>query len=86
MELHRKWLAGRDVQGRIYISSQGINAQCGGSLADAGAYAEWVASQNKFQVRLRGSPHFAAPASGVVGSLQAIVTIIYSSCFPLSHC
>ncbi|MEW5300927.1 MAG: hypothetical protein WDW36_003818 [Sanguina aurantia] len=49
MELHRKWLAGRDVQGRIYISSQGINAQCGGSLADAGAYAEWVASLSTFQ-------------------------------------
>lgn len=45
---------GLDVRGRIYISSQGMNVQAGGTVADATAYAEWVKQQPGFQVRGRG--------------------------------
>ena len=48
---HRQWLHGRDILGRIYISSQGINAQLSGPAADAEAYADWVEQQPPFQVR-----------------------------------
>ncbi|MEW5313610.1 MAG: hypothetical protein WDW38_005164 [Sanguina aurantia] len=91
MELHRKWLAGRDVQGRIYISSQGINAQCGGSLADAGAYAEWVASLSTFQVRDRGECEHARPdrhsasRADHVCTRAAACTRIVEPCFPHSE-
>ena len=50
---HRRWLQDRDVQGRIYISSQGINAQLSGPETDAHAYARWVSEQEEFQVCLR---------------------------------
>jgi len=45
---HRRFMAGRDIAGRIYISWQGINAQYSGPMEDAHAYAEWVASRPGF--------------------------------------
>ena len=47
---HRRWLHDRDIQGRIYISFQGINAQLSGPERDAHAYASWVSEQEGFQV------------------------------------
>ena len=47
---HRAALAGLDVRGRIYVSSQGINAQYSGSAGDACQYARWVEAQPGFQV------------------------------------
>lgn len=47
---HRRWLQGREILGRIYLSHQGINAQLSGPVSDAHAYAEWVAQQEGFQV------------------------------------
>ncbi|KAK2077589.1 hypothetical protein QBZ16_004434 [Prototheca wickerhamii] len=41
---HRAFLEGRGVRGRIYISSQGINGQCGGETADVAAYLRWLTS------------------------------------------
>lgn len=49
---HRRWLKVRDIQGRIYISSQGINAQLSGPETDAHEYAKWVSKQHGFQVDL----------------------------------
>lgn len=49
---HRAWLQDRNIQGRIYISSQGINAQLSGPETDARAYAAWVSEQDGFQVDL----------------------------------
>lgn len=49
---HRRWLEGRDIQGRIYISSQGINAQLSGPETTAHAYATWASEQDGFQVKL----------------------------------
>ena len=43
-------LEGSNIRGRIYLSSQGINAQYSGPRDAAFAYAEWVASQPGFQV------------------------------------
>ena len=40
---HKAWLAGREVRGRIYVSEQGVNAQCGGRTEDAVAYVTWLA-------------------------------------------
>ena len=51
---HRRWLQDKDIKGRIYISSQGINAQLSGPEADAHAYATWVSEQEGFQVCLLG--------------------------------
>ena len=48
---HLEWMAGKDIMGRIYISSQGINAQYSGLQSDAIAYAQWVARQPHFQAR-----------------------------------
>lgn len=51
VERHRRFMSdmGLDVRGRIYISSQGMNVQAGGTVADATAYAEWVKQQPGFQ-------------------------------------
>ena len=54
LQMHREHLermAGKDIMGRIYISSQGINAQYSGLRSDAIAYAQWVARQPHFQAR-----------------------------------
>ena len=48
---HLEWLVGKDIMGRIYISSQGINAQFSGLRGDAVAYAQWGAQQPHFQAR-----------------------------------
>lgn len=42
-------MLGKDIMGRIYISTQGINAQYSGLREDAVAYAQWVAQQQHFQ-------------------------------------
>lgn len=55
---HREWLQDRDILGRIYITTQGINAQLSGPQEDAHAYAEWVGSQPGFEVSHTAvSPH-----------------------------
>lgn len=46
---HKAWLEGSDVHGRIYISSQGINAQYSGPESEAVDYAKWVQSQQPFK-------------------------------------
>ena len=51
-QMHREhitWMLGKDIMGRIYISTQGINAQYSGLREDAVAYAQWVAQQQHFQ-------------------------------------
>jgi len=49
LALHRQWLHGEDVMGRIYISFQGINAQLSGPRGVAHSYAQWVAHQSGFE-------------------------------------
>ncbi|KXZ46989.1 hypothetical protein GPECTOR_39g483 [Gonium pectorale] len=51
VEEHRKFIEdmGLDLRGRIYISSQGMNCQYGGTVEQATAYAEWVKQQPGFQ-------------------------------------
>mmetsp|Transcript_18341 Transcript_18341/g.55232 ORF Transcript_18341/g.55232 Transcript_18341/m.55232 type:complete len:735 (+) Transcript_18341:409-2613(+) len=49
MAEHKARLAGGDVKGRIYISSQGINAQYSGPADEAVAYAEWMAARPPFK-------------------------------------
>lgn len=46
---HKARLEGSDVHGRIYISSQGINAQYSGPESQAVEYAQWVRSRPPFQ-------------------------------------
>ncbi|KAL6772292.1 hypothetical protein ACKKBG_A29660 [Auxenochlorella protothecoides x Auxenochlorella symbiontica] len=53
LEQHRAFLEGREVRGRIYISHQGINAQCGGVTADAVAYVQWLAQEQSLFEGLR---------------------------------
>ena len=47
---HQQRLQGKNVLGRIYISSQGINAQLSGPAEDAESYASWVEQQPEFKV------------------------------------
>ena len=54
---HRKAVAGLDLKGRIYISSQGINAQFSGPASDAISYSQWVEAQPEFQVSPRKQGH-----------------------------
>ncbi len=56
LRAHQKWMLGKDIQGRIYISAQGINAQYSGRREDALAYAQWVGQQPGFEARFK-SPH-----------------------------
>ena len=56
---HREWLSGKDIHGRIYISTQGINAQLSGPSEDAEGYAKWTQERQVWQVR---SPKCSAPA------------------------
>lgn len=46
---HKEWIGQRDIKGRIYLSSQGINAQYSGVTKDATAYACWVERQDLFK-------------------------------------
>ncbi|PNW83046.1 hypothetical protein CHLRE_06g304600v5 [Chlamydomonas reinhardtii] len=50
-EEHRRFIErmGLDIRGRIYISSQGMNCQYGGTLEHCTAYVEWVKQQPGFQ-------------------------------------
>ncbi|XP_037466269.1 rhodanese-like domain-containing protein 8, chloroplastic isoform X1 [Triticum dicoccoides] len=47
---HLHFLQGRDIdiQGRIYMNQQGINAQYSGPRKDAMAYADWVRKDRRF--------------------------------------
>ena len=49
---HQRWVrdCGGDLRGRIYLSTQGINAQYSGEVAAAHAYAQWVGQQPGFEV------------------------------------
>ena len=47
---HREWLSGKDIHGRIYISTQGINAQLSGPSEDAEGYAKWTQERQVWQV------------------------------------
>ncbi|GLC36573.1 hypothetical protein PLESTM_000461600 [Pleodorina starrii] len=51
VEEHRRFIErlGLDIRGRIYISSQGMNSQYGGTVEHATTYAEWVKQQPGFQ-------------------------------------
>ena len=56
VEAHRTWIEsnGLDIKGRIYFSSQGVNAQFGGPKRDAMAYTQHL-QQNRFFTDLRFS-------------------------------
>ena len=62
LEQHRHYLAEKDIRGRIYISTQGINAQFGGLTAHAIEYTQWVSQQPFFQVLLATAPQHTAEA------------------------
>ena len=47
---HKLWVQGKDLAGRIYLSTQGINAQYSGLTADAEGYAMWLQQQDLFKV------------------------------------
>jgi hypothetical protein len=51
VEMHREQMqnCGWDIHGRVYISTQGINAQFSGLRAHAEAYAAWVAARPFFE-------------------------------------
>lgn len=46
---HKLWVQGKDLAGRIYLSTQGINAQYSGLTADAEGYAMWLQQQDLFK-------------------------------------
>jgi UPF0176 protein len=47
-ESHKSFFEGRDVAGRIYLSTEGINGQMSGSISDAEAYMEWLQKDPRF--------------------------------------
>ncbi len=46
---HKDFFARRDIRGRIYISSEGINGQISAQPAEAQSYMEWLKSDSRFQ-------------------------------------
>lgn len=49
---HKAWVADKDLCGRIYLSTQGINAQYSGLAGHAEGYAKWLEQQELFKVRV----------------------------------
>jgi len=51
VEAHRAWIEmlGLDIKGRIYFSSQGVNAQFGGPRRDALAYTQHLRDNILFE-------------------------------------
>ena len=47
---HKLWVKDKDLAGRIYLSTQGINAQYSGLTAHAEGYAMWLQEQEQFKV------------------------------------
>ena len=47
---HKLWVEDKGLAGRIYLSSQGINAQYSGVTAHAEGYAMWLQEQEQFKV------------------------------------
>ncbi|XP_020575110.1 rhodanese-like domain-containing protein 8, chloroplastic isoform X2 [Phalaenopsis equestris] len=45
---HQEFLQGHDINGRIYVNEQGINAQYSGPVDDALAYADWLKEDLRF--------------------------------------
>ena len=46
---HKEFFSSRDIQGRIYISKEGINGQMSASIGAAQEYMEWLKSDPRFQ-------------------------------------
>ncbi len=46
---HKEFFSGRNVQGRIYISKEGINGQMSASVEAAQEYMEWLKSDPRFK-------------------------------------
>ena len=46
---HKEFFKDKDIKGRIYISSQGINGQASAAEPDAYRYMEWLKSKPAFQ-------------------------------------
>lgn len=46
---HKNFFNGKDLKGRIYISSQGINGQMSASESDGKLYMEWLQANPVFQ-------------------------------------
>lgn len=60
---HTSFMEKKDIHGRIYISSQGINAQYSGPQEDVMAYAEWVKEDPRFSsLYVQVSPSFGGHA------------------------
>lgn len=57
MEEHKAYITQNnlDIQGRIYFSKQGVNAQWGGKTEDAMRYVEWFKNLPLWQVRSAGN-------------------------------
>lgn len=49
---HKHWVQDKALAGRIYLSTQGINAQYSGLTAHAEGYAMWLQEQEQFKVRI----------------------------------
>ena len=47
---HKLWVQDKGLAGRIYLSTQGINAQYSGLTAHAEGYAMWLQQQEQFKV------------------------------------
>lgn len=54
---HKLWVEGKDLAGRIYLSTQGINAQYSGLTAHAEGYAVWLQNQEQFKVTITYAIH-----------------------------
>lgn len=54
---HKLWVESKDLAGRIYLSTQGINAQYSGLTAQAEGYAVWLQQQEQFKVTTSYDTH-----------------------------
>ncbi|PIS01800.1 MAG: hypothetical protein COT84_00290 [Chlamydiae bacterium CG10_big_fil_rev_8_21_14_0_10_35_9] len=55
VSLHQKFVKNKDIKGRVYISSEGLNGQLSAHVKDADAYFEWL-SENYPNISFKIDP------------------------------
>ncbi len=58
VEKHHRYLKGRDIRCRVYLSYEGINGQMSATAEEADAYIQWLKSDERFsKIFFKIDPH-----------------------------
>eukprot|EP00213_Chloropicon_mariensis_P007304 CAMPEP_0197474052 /NCGR_PEP_ID=MMETSP1309-20131121/5485_1 /TAXON_ID=464262 /ORGANISM="Genus nov. species nov., Strain RCC998" /LENGTH=427 /DNA_ID=CAMNT_0043013495 /DNA_START=306 /DNA_END=1589 /DNA_ORIENTATION=- len=85
LEFHKRYLEGKDIKGRIFISNKGINAQLSGPETVAVKYAEWIKTRpnfSKLNYSTFPSPGHAFPK--LIVRVKALVSLLRELDLPVT--